>query len=84
MRTLSGLTRQEHRILELVARGWRNSTIAQELFISTRTVETHLYHIFHKLGVSSRTEAALYVLSANSLLMPEISGIADDRVARNS
>jgi DNA-binding NarL/FixJ family response regulator len=54
------LTKQERKILELVANGLRNSKIANELFISTKTVETHLHHIFSKLGVSSRTEAALY------------------------
>jgi NarL family two-component system response regulator LiaR len=83
MRNFSELTRQEHRILELVARGWQNARIAEELFISTRTVETHLYHIFSKLGVSSRTEAMLYSLGMNSLLNPEISGMADDRVVKH-
>lgn len=58
---MSELTRQEECVLALVAKGWRNAQIAAELCISTRTVETHLYRIFDKLGVSSRTEAALHV-----------------------
>jgi len=62
MRHLDALTNQERNVLALVAKGWRNVAIANELFISTKTVETHLYHIFSKLGVSSRTEAALVVL----------------------
>lgn len=78
MNTFTALTKQEYRILELVAQGWRNAKIAAELFISTRTVEAHLYHIFDKLGVSCRTEAALYFLNAIALLKPEISGISDD------
>lgn len=62
MRNVNELTKQESTILELVAQGWRNAKIARTLFISTRTVESHLYRIFDKLGVSSRTEAALYIL----------------------
>ena len=54
MTTFSELTRQERRVLVLVAQGCRNAKIARELYISTRTVENHLYHIFDKLGVSSR------------------------------
>ena len=60
MRTLENLTNQERRILVLVTQGQRNAEIADHLGISTRTVENHLYRLFDKLGVSSRTEAALY------------------------
>jgi DNA-binding NarL/FixJ family response regulator len=67
MRTLNELTNQERRVLALVAEGQRNAKIADELSISTRTVENHLYHIFDKLGVSSRTEAALYALRTGLL-----------------
>jgi DNA-binding NarL/FixJ family response regulator len=77
MRTFSELTTQERRVLALVATGRRNARIAQELFISTRTVENHLYRIFDKLGVSSRTEAALHALT-NGLLNLEMSGNAHD------
>ena len=84
MRTFSDLTKQEQRVLELVAKGWRNAKIATELFISTRTVETHLYHIFDKLGISSRTEAMLYVLNARALGNPQIRGISDDTAFRSS
>ncbi|MBA3870536.1 MAG: hypothetical protein H0X30_15445 [Anaerolineae bacterium] len=84
MSTLSELTKQEHRILELVAKGWRNSRIATELFISTRTVETHLYHIFDKLDISSRTEAMLYALNARAMGNPEVRVISDDSAYRGS
>ncbi|MEP7286722.1 MAG: LuxR C-terminal-related transcriptional regulator [Chloroflexota bacterium] len=62
MSHLDELTNQERNVLALVAKGWRNLAIANELSISTKTVETHLSHIFNKLCVSSRTEAALIVL----------------------
>jgi two-component system NarL family response regulator len=78
MRTLSELTNQERRVLALVAKGRRNAKIAQELFISIRTVENHLYRIFDKLGVSSRTEAALYALTSGLLTNLDMSGNAHD------
>jgi DNA-binding NarL/FixJ family response regulator len=65
MRTVNELTNQEQRILALVATGQRNADIAIALSISRRTVEVHLYHIYDKLGLSSRLEAALYVLQQN-------------------
>lgn len=78
MNTSNQLTHQEHQVLALVAKGWRNAKIASELVISTRTVETHLYRIFDKLDVSSRTEAALYTLKMNSFRKPEVSRTSDD------
>jgi DNA-binding NarL/FixJ family response regulator len=80
MRTYAELTNQERRVLELVATGRRNAKIAQELFISTRTVENHLYHIFDKLGVSSRTEAALHALNNGLLSNLEMSGNSHDNL----
>ena len=62
MTAMNGLTKQERNVLSLVSRGWRNAKIADELVISPRTVETHLYHIFDKLEVASRTEAAVQAL----------------------
>jgi DNA-binding CsgD family transcriptional regulator len=59
------LTKQEQVVLSLVARGWRTIKIARELYLSPRTVETHLAHIYTKLDVSSRTEAAVYAVRAN-------------------
>ncbi len=78
MRTYSELTTQERRVLALVAKGRRNTKIALELCISTRTVENHLYHIFDKLGVSSRLEATLHVMNTGLLANFELSGIPHD------
>ena len=49
------LTPMEHRVIELVARGLTNPEIGARLYISRRTVETHLSHVFRKLGLPSRT-----------------------------
>lgn len=65
MKGTNDLTKQELIILTLVVRGWRTARIAKELYLSPRTVETHLAHIYSKLNVSSRTEAALYALETN-------------------
>jgi DNA-binding NarL/FixJ family response regulator len=53
------LTEREMQVLRLVSLGYTNDQIAHQLHLSTRTIESHLTHIYNKLGVSSRTEAAL-------------------------
>jgi DNA-binding NarL/FixJ family response regulator len=50
------LTPQELQIAQLAAQGLSNKEIGERLFISSRTVGTHLYHLFPKLGVSSRAQ----------------------------
>lgn len=52
-----GVTRRERDVLELLCEGLSNRQIAKRLFISEKTVSTHLGHIFDKLGVHSRHEA---------------------------
>lgn len=84
MHAHENLTKQESKILELVAHGWRNSKIAAELFISTKTVETHLHHVFSKLGVSSRTEAAFHFWSAATTPFPKIHETLEDGAVRDS
>jgi len=51
------LTMRELEVLHLVVQGVRNGEIAQRLFISVKTVETHLTSLYGKLGVQSRAEA---------------------------
>ncbi|HUP85963.1 MAG TPA: LuxR C-terminal-related transcriptional regulator [Acidimicrobiales bacterium] len=53
------LTRTELQVAGLVAEGLPNAQIAERLFVSPKTVATHLSHVFAKLGVKSRTELAV-------------------------
>ena len=78
MKPISQLTEQERAVLALLASGQRNARIADELCVSVRTVENHLYHIFHKLGVSSRIQAALYALRNDLDSNTDVSGITQD------
>ena len=54
------LTSREQDVLALLARGYANKRIARELGIAEKTVKTHVSHVLAKLGVSDRTQAALY------------------------
>jgi signal transduction histidine kinase len=56
------LTPREMEVIQLLAEGMKDKEIAQALFISPRTVNFHLDNIYSKLGISSRTEAAIYAL----------------------
>lgn len=58
------LTEREREVLALVAAGKTNGEIATILAISARTVQKHLEHIFQKLGVETRTAAAVRALAA--------------------
>ena len=56
------LTRREKSVLQLVARGLSNKEVARMLHLSEGTVKTHVSNILAKLGVPSRTQAALYAV----------------------
>lgn len=63
---LRRLNAQEDRVLALVAKGWTNRQIAQELSISDKTVKNYVSGILRKLEVARRSEAAAYVTRAQA------------------
>ena len=60
------LTRREMEILRLVAEGLTNEEIGKKIFISEKTVKTHLTNIFDKLKVNNRFKAALLIMGRSS------------------
>lgn len=65
----AGLTRREIEVLRLVARGCSNKDVAARLVISPKTAGSHIEHIYAKVGVSTRAEAALFAVQHG--LLPE-------------
>jgi DNA-binding NarL/FixJ family response regulator len=61
-----GLTAREQEILDLIADGLSNRDIAGKLFISEKTVKTHVSNILSKLHLEDRTQAAIYALKHGS------------------
>jgi DNA-binding CsgD family transcriptional regulator len=72
------LTGREKEILRLVATGTSNKEIARQLFISSNTVKVHIRNIFTKIGVATRTEAAMYAVRMGLVKTPgaETDGLA--------
>jgi NarL family two-component system response regulator LiaR len=63
-RPLERLTPREREVLELIGRGFPNKRIAQRLDLSEKTVKTHVGHVLAKLGVTDRTQAAVFAMRA--------------------
>ena len=59
-KAVSGLTERERQVLSLIAQGRANKQIARSLGISEPTVKAHVTSIFHRIGVTDRTSAALW------------------------
>jgi DNA-binding NarL/FixJ family response regulator len=66
------LTAQELQIAQLAAEGLSNREIGQRLYLSHRTISTHLYRVFPKLGITSRAELSAALAPA---------GVAEDATA---
>jgi len=62
-KTLEGLTVREQEVLRHLAAGLSNKEIAEDLFISEKTVKSHLNSIFKKLSVTRRLQAILYAIN---------------------
>ena len=67
------LTERELEILIMATKGMSNQEIADELFLSLRTVQAHFGHIFNKLQVGSRTEAVVHALKEGWISLDKIS-----------
>lgn len=59
---LEALTEQEQRILELIGKGLTNRQIAGELYLAEKTVKNYVSSLLAKLGLSSRTQAAIFAV----------------------
>jgi DNA-binding NarL/FixJ family response regulator len=66
------LTERETEVLKLVARGRANKQVAHELFVAEKTVKAHVSSILTKLGVQSRTQAALHAVRIGLVSMHEL------------
>lgn len=67
------LTDRETDVLKLMARGKANKQIASELFVEEKTVKAHVSSILRKLGVRSRTQAALHAVRAGLVSIEDLS-----------
>ncbi|WP_164684028.1 response regulator transcription factor [Vibrio maerlii] len=63
--SVSMLTKRERQILDKLVLGYSNQQIASEFFLAESTVKTHIYKLYKKIGVSSRSEAISYVSRAH-------------------
>ena len=68
--TISQLTPQELQVARYVADGLSNKAIAAQLFLSPRTIDSHLRRVFAKLGITSRTQLARLPLADEEAVRP--------------
>ncbi|ANC29827.1 Transcriptional regulatory protein DevR (DosR) [Isoptericola dokdonensis DS-3] len=73
---LASLTEREVQVLDLVAQGLTNGQVAERLFISRKTASVHVSAILRKLGVTSRTEAAVLARTTGSAGSPSSEGVS--------
>ncbi|MFG1609250.1 response regulator [Actinoplanes sp. NPDC049265] len=73
-RTSLTLTEREREVLRLVGEGLPNKSIARKLGISERTVKAHLTSVYQQLGVTDRTQAALWAQRQSEVLGPTDNG----------
>jgi two-component system, NarL family, response regulator LiaR len=66
------LSEREMEVLKLAAKGISNKDIAEQLFISARTVQAHMRSIFNKLGIGSRSEIMIYGLKRGWFMIDDL------------
>ena len=77
------LTPREREVLGLIGRGMANKVIARELSLSEKTVKAHVSSILAKLGVTDRTQAALYAVRAGLVGPPaDVANVTRETPAR--
>ena len=69
---MASLTERELEVARLIVDRKTNPEIAAELFLSKKTVESHVRNLFHKLGASSRVEVARIVERSDRLASPRV------------
>jgi DNA-binding NarL/FixJ family response regulator len=62
--SLGDLTAREREVLTGLGHGWSNARLAEELFVSEKTIKTHVSAVLRKLGLSDRTQAALFAVKS--------------------
>ena len=68
---LAGLSRQERRILDLIAEGYTNRQIADTMFLAEKTVKNYVSNLLAKLGMERRTQAATFAARLNERSVQE-------------
>ena len=72
------LTKREEDVVRLLGDGLQNREIAHELNLSEHTIKNYLFHIFDKLGVSSRVELILYAVSSTKTVQSVVVESSED------
>jgi DNA-binding NarL/FixJ family response regulator len=62
--SLTSLTAREREVLSGLGQGWSNARLAEELFVSEKTIKTHVSAVLRKLGLNDRTQAALFAVKS--------------------
>ncbi len=73
---ITALSKREMEIVQLAASGLSNCEVGQRLSLSESTVKNHLVRVYEKLGISTRIELILYILSYNQSNESEENEIA--------
>ncbi len=74
---ITALSKQEMEIVRLAASGLSNCAVGQKLSLSESTVKNHLVRVYEKLGISTRIELVLYILSYHQSLESEENEITE-------